>query len=362
VTRTRFILAAILLVLLRTDANAVGNQRDSRRGRADFAQALKRIVTLEVEREATESGTRLIRAMTTSEVRSILGEPDEARVNHERTATVFCYGVQFKGGLPLHGFVQFDERGVAEYVGGWNGTPPVAATISEQQLATSLTRIHDFVVAAEGGETDWDPRLAIATTNRLLPLRKIGILASFEEYMRVTTPLPTQSDSRPAAEELRLLARLLFDKSIARDSESSNFGRSVDRLVIVKDVPLVYRTSRIGSTPWGFTRDDLSHLRRRGVLRARPLTPPSKPFEVIEPGYRLAAREVKHEPVREWLRPTFIRQLIRLVRQVCPSEANPYLLESLDSWNNQHYQSIERKFGSMNIRWNRLKNVYERGD
>jgi len=134
--------------------------------------------------------------MTTDQVLSILGEPDDVRTEHDRggfgttrTKEVWCYGADRHMSFPTLGCVYIDERNESQYIYGGSSEPPAASIVPERQLrsilaiidrlpAFSIDRLYTFK------DGTFLPDRTLAWTRHLwhLPVRGMNAKLMIERY------------------------------------------------------------------------------------------------------------------------------------------------------------------------------------
>lgn len=247
--------------------------------RAEFALALAKVTV----------------GMPADEVTALLGVPGDVKTERDPggvaqgSLEVWRWGTDRHLGLGTLGTVHIDrERRVAHVFGG-QGTPP-PATIYKERPLRRLLRLID---AVPGFRAPHDPLRLIQAVAALQPLGKTRALAVIDEYLRVSSPLDDELGGR---EGLFLLLRALFDVPQdpghlprlllgAPDPSGPNDPRAMPRfpLAIVGDVPFrAVRGYLLGGRPIS-PEQDLAWFRENGVLRAKPLTPPDRPLDVLGP-------------------------------------------------------------------------------
>lgn len=130
--------------------------------------------------------------MTATEVKGILGEPDETRERPTLGSAVFrgtmwCYGVRKSGLFPTLGRVEFDPEGrVAACYGG--DSHLVSLAMDEAQLASAMEEIDapgGVLAIAEDDVVAFDAARFSVAVNGLRKLGKEQVLAVFHELLRV---------------------------------------------------------------------------------------------------------------------------------------------------------------------------------
>ena len=279
--------------------------------------------------------------MSKAKVRELLGAPDEVRATDER-GELWAYGVTEPRGFPSIGAVTFSAQGTSKlptglsrnadgfylpYGFGWGflgdetsafsdisssevkelyawglahfNTPPGANVIAEAELRRLIKLLAQVPTPAH---EKYNPLPLIEAVNALLPLGKEKALLVVVEYLRVIALLPKGRVDEPA---VFLVLRLLFERpsgavsmptpqiGVPDVAPAEAYCMPRFPLVVIHDLPLlaVGRYALRGVTQPAL--DHASYFNARGLLRARPLTPPDDPTTVLEDAPRC---------VKEWLK------------------------------------------------------------
>jgi len=317
--------------------------------------------------------TRVTELMPAKEVEAILGRPDDIRSHHDpggitttRTREIWCYGTNGHLTFPTLGRVYIDDNGLAQYVYG-QGAPPTAKGADEGALR-ALLRVIDRAPRISGWE--YNPLRVIEVVNALQPLGKEKALEAIDEYLRVASHF--HSDA--ASDGLFLVLRVLFEVPAdpgymprmclgmpAGDPEPDD-RKLLPRypLHIEGDIPLLLINGYLlGGVPEP-VRDHVAYFRRKGTLRARPLSPSADPLGALERSR--VAMALIHPPGDSWQdhhRGMVRNQLLHLVDTVyrIDKKGSGPAFDPGDGADGR-WKKIEDEVSSLGIRWDSTKGRY----
>jgi hypothetical protein len=363
----------LLLCLLGPASPALAKRPQNRQA---FAAAMARVVaSLQWQDGLADESVvidRRAEGMPESEVLALLGRPDEVvppgAPRHsddpylEPGERLLRYGTDGPGTLATLGAVSINARGRAGLVFGGKGQPPDPRLVPERELRR-LLRLLDRLPTAllpEGGQ--FDPLALIRIVNALQPLGKERALAVINEYCRVSyAPITPEDFDHPdwgfvQRSSLHGLMSLLFELPAELPAEFFPWPYS---LVLVRDVPLMttHGGGLAGSVSFGMLH--LYHYRQLGRLRARPLSPPARPWEVVDELQSTPAWQEASADQRRAMRCMAANQFLRLLSPVYPVEPDRYGQkvpagpEFEDRW-----QDTVRDLKRLRVRWDARRNTY----
>lgn len=297
--------------------------------------------------------------MSAREVLAILGRPDDVvveRPNEPDPTVTWCYGTNGHGTFPTLGRVRFNERSRVSMLSGGCPDPPVLRGISEGRLRELLRDI-DAVPDPLFSVWSFDPRPLIRAVNALQSLGREKALAVVGEYLRVTmdTCCEPQYWCGDGSQRLYPVMNLLFEAPDAPD-----FDIHFIPILVQDDVPILMWFSAGVGGALGFPPEALDHYRKHGTFRARPLTPPERPLDIV--AYLDATRgweRVGTTIPNETKRLAAMNQLLRLIEPVYPTEAdrNGNRIapgEDLDA----RWRRILEEVARLPIRWDARRQTY----
>jgi hypothetical protein len=232
--------------------------------------------------------------MTQTEVRRILGKPDDLRTGKDvrggpnDSSEEWCFGTDGHLTFPSLGTIWFEGKEVVLVAGG-TGTPPPRSLFNEEELRDILAMLgHD---GQPPGNLSWDPVWGIKAVNTLVPLGKHKALAALEEFLRITP-------SFLSFYEVSFLLRVLFD--VPKDTGYMPGFRypiqpgppddikRVPRfpILILGDVPLeiAFGSGLGGDSPYTneeILAAEIAFSRDHATMRLKPLQPTDKPLQVF---------------------------------------------------------------------------------
>jgi hypothetical protein len=380
------------------------------------------------------------RGMTQKQVLALLGRPDRTVPTPiSPRFVIWLYGCYGPEAVPTLGQVLFDDKGTVYGKTDGQGSPPAPSVISETELRRALCLLDQTP-----GLSGFDPLALIRVVNRLLPLGKDKALAAIDEYQRVFGLRdPRASLHRMSTDTvfgLFLVLRCLFEvepptAAVARGQDvPADAGRPgkafqhrlsdgtlilpdqplpgymppmsfgaleppepadptlVPRfpVVLMDDIPLVVVGGYMMTGLPPSVSDNVTYFRKWGRLRARPLRPSDRPWEVLAKmeaspqwldgcryqvryGYAAGQKPSYHEvnaderqSGQDWLR----RQLLRLVvalypdlRQVVPIlpyRINGTVQPTKVEVDAAQWDRVVADLKRHPIRWNAAREQYER--
>ncbi len=264
------------VVTLAACSSSRGGAPEQLRNRAEFASKLARVSE----------------GMDASDVRALLGPPDDIRdeadpggITAYRVREIWGYGTAGHLTFPVYGQIFISDQGKAKWVFG-GARPPTNPSLFAESELSRLLRVIDRTPGLSGYR--YDPGRVIEVVNALQPLGKEKALAAVDEYLRVATSI----DSK-AREGLFLVLRVLFDVPengmppmyVGAPAPSDPMDpRQYPRfpILLVDDLPL--------NLVWGYAiagfpqpvEQHVEFFRKEGRLRARPLAPTNDPVGIIQ--------------------------------------------------------------------------------
>lgn len=354
----RHTFAACLLPALLLCARV--GESDPPRTRQEFAAAMARLKVAGPDHMEDGKIRHEAKGMTKKEVLALLGPPDDILVPRDYLAepelaagdngAIWCWGTNGHKTLPTLGQLGIDGD-QATVPSGAAGRPPPPGMFRERDLRRLLRLIHEMPNA---WPSTWDPGKAIRIVNALQPLGKNRALAAIIEYARVTAlnvlPENVGSDrwDSPQNGGLYILPEILLG---LRAEEVGYRPRSA--WVLQDDVPLLVADLG-GWGPSGFFDTVLARYGERGKMRARPLRPPDRPWELLD-------RVHPPEPVARMVdRRRLMDQILALLVPVYPTKVNPRTGSRIprgqpaEEWWKQTVEELKKR----DIRWDAGKNSY----
>jgi hypothetical protein len=245
--------------------------------------------------EFTAAMAKIEEGTPEDQVLALLGKPDDIRTHYDpggistcNTREVWCYGTNGHLTFPTLGCISIDRDGKALFVAGGRDSPPDPTLLPEQELR-SLLRLIDKVPSYNSGYT-YDPLALIRAVNALRPLGKDKALAVLTEYLRIAS---IYNDS--GSEGVFLVLRVLFDVPAdpgymphmyvgAPIPEEPTDPKRLPHfpLLLLDDVPLLLVTGYMLAGRPQAAEDHIAYFREKGHLRAKPLTPGSKPLHLLD--------------------------------------------------------------------------------
>jgi hypothetical protein len=311
--------------------------------------------------------------MSQSQVRGILGEPDDVRgpgdlsaITTAGTKLIWCYGTDGHLSFPTLGCVYFDGEDKVQYAFGSTGSAPDASLFSEKELRTLLRLVNQAPPLA--GRT-FNPLTVIRIVNGLLPLGKKQALAAIEEYLRVSSLYDC-----PAREGTLIVLRTLFDVpergflpqlnvGVAIPAEPGN-PRLIPRfpVFLADDVPLLMVSGYdlIGEAE--LLESQLGFYYDHGQIRAKRLIPSKRPLDGLErllnsPQWIYDARLNSAESNTGKV--LIMNQLLRLVRSVYDPKPELEGYAGRRGFElDKEWKSIVSGFERLDVLWNEEKNEY----
>jgi hypothetical protein len=244
-------------------------------------------------------------------------------------------------------------NGRAGAVFGGFGSPRIPAGMTEPELRRMLELLDRL--PGPWDQEQANPLPVIQAVNALQPLGKERVLAVVREFVRLNVwAVSPYEVFNVTPHGVYPLMRLLFTVDPARKDE---FLSSHDHLVL-GDVPFNLdfpRGGRLGTT---LSEEGLRSFGRHGRLRARPLRPPDRPWELLAQlkGHSSWPREPADQA---WMRRAFMAQVLWLLRPIYrgPADEKGILVprgEELDAWWKRTVTELEK----LHIRWDTFLNSY----
>ncbi|HTE19607.1 MAG TPA: hypothetical protein VK689_14660 [Armatimonadota bacterium] len=347
-----FLISGLLLALGSLAGSSNPGPLVSRRG---FQQRLKQIARSFDLLPDDPDPDYVPKGMPAARVLRILGPPDEVRAAGPvdgKPMQIWCYGVVSPGGFPTLGSVTISEEGFAAYVRGGRDMVPAPPTVPEGKLRRLLDLLARVPEPEDRGQAD--PLTLIQAVNELQPLGKERALEVIREYVRLNIrhrSLVEAYNYGPYG--LYPLMCLLFSVD-PKDAEHF----LTPAIHVQDDVPLSLIWSGGGSPGILFGYEELENFSRFGKLRAKPLSPPRRPWEILA---QLEATDFRRETY--YSRPQFLKdmagQLLRLLRPVYRTPLDKQGLQlPPDEKFNEWWDGIVADLGKLNLRWDARRNSY----
>lgn len=282
----------------------------------------------------------LPRGMTEPEALALLGPPDETLVpgpphyyddqpQPEPGEHVLRYGVDGPDRTATLGAVWIDAGGRVRAAYGGKGTPPDPRLITERELRRGICLLDELPREVLPMGATYDPLTMIRIVNQLQRLGKERALAVVGEFCRVHySPLTPEmlfdrnweASDRAALHGLMYLLFTLPDR-LPNAPEFFVWSWSMEN---VRDVPLM--TSHGGGIGGSvaFSQYQLEQYRQFGRMLTHPLSPPDRPWEVVDELHGTAEWKAATPQIRLGMRVLVANQVLRMVGSVYPLEPNRF--------------------------------------
>lgn len=355
----RHTFAACLLPALLLCARV--GESDPPRTRQEFAAAMARLKVAGPDHMEDGKTVYYGKGMTKKEVLALLGPPDDILLPKDwvsdpaeaegLTGEIWCWGTNGHKTLPTLGQLGFDGD-QATVPSGAAGRPPPPGMFRERDLRRLLRLIHEMPYQWSFA-SPWDPRKVIQIINALQPLGEERALAAINEFARVTAlSLPGEVGSDHWGgirnEYLYVLPETLLNLRTKDMGYDPWFV-----WVLQDDVPLLL-TDLPGGGFKSFSEAVLARFGERGKMRAKPLRPPDRPWEVLDrvQSPELIARMVDRRRLMD--------QILALLEPVYPLKVDPRTGsrvprgQEAEAWWKQTVEELKKR----DIRWDPGKNIY----
>jgi hypothetical protein len=316
-------------------------------------------------RQFAEAINKIKEGMAQEQVVSLLGRPDDVRTQYDSgghwsgvAMDFWCYGTSGHLTPATLGQVCIDDNQRVQYVFG-KGTPPSDDLFQEDDLR-ELLRALDEVPSYNAG-WKYNPRKVIRAVNLLQPLGKRRALAAIQEYLRIASHYSGLDHGRKG---VFLVLRVLFEVPqdpgyMPRMGVGAPYPpepkdkKLLPRfpIVIRDDIPFIVVNGYSGSGEPQRPESHLTHFRKHGTLRSKPLVPTDKPFAALE---KFAA---SYDEARRNMLGEQILRLLDSVYRVEP-EIHNNLLPFYDIDAEEKRNKIVREVSALRIRWDTKLSQY----
>ena len=308
---------------------------------ATSAAALAETPSSLPRREFARRMATIHRGMPASEVRDLLGPPDEVltgidaarRYPSHGTRELWCYGTSGHLTLPTLGLICMTTNKQVMVDPMRTDAPLPPADFNEGEMRSLLLLI-DGIAA----EQEFDPQTLIAAVNTLHARGRETVLEVVEEYARIS---PTHRFD--AAFKVSWVLQILFDYSPRLP------------VTIVDDVPFLPSLAGGGSGP----PPQVVMYRACSSVRRDELPLRPKPLEPIAHLWKLHADLFKSVPDSDRVGGTRMRvndQFARLVSSVYRMPVRVNQGHILDDW----WSSIDDELAKVPVRWDAASDQYIR--
>lgn len=310
--------------------------------------------------------------LTKTQVRHLLGPPDDVWSPPTQRSEIWCYGTNGHHTLPTLGHVLFENNKVRCEIGG-EGKPPSQRIIREKELVDALRQMDR--AAPNQRRTRSDSLRLVQVSNLLINKGQAKALAILKEYCRIgPTNYGFYAWGGPNDDWMFWMVRVAFtSKRPGGVFPVPSIGATLPAppsdlrrwptypVMIVDDVPIcLFQGADLAGFPEQFGWYLDAHA-KEWTLRKKTLKPPIDPF--------LAFKKViastnwpwpasKDDNDRSWVEEGFVlREILTLVRGAYQPKHEDLAEDSIDG---RDYEKYHREFLALRCHWDERRQEYVR--